>query len=266
MHTITFGWIRKLLQLIRRKNRQRKKLKKFPNPVNIEKYKILGVSQNDLSKRKRKTTARNLQNPCMKGRNAGFWAVVKHSTVIRKNVTFLKNGKSYSTDKCEKANILNGYFHSVFNPASPGVITTSFSPSTSTTSELSDIQLSDAEVISVLRKFDPRKACGPDKIPDRLLVELACVIGPSLCELFNMSLALGVVPCKWKEANITPVFKRDDPTLAENYRPISLLCILSKVLERCVYNHCYGHLEPQIYDVQHGFMRGKFTSTQLLDA
>ena len=53
-----------------------------------------------------------------------------------------------------------------------------------------------------------------------------------------MSLALGVVPCKWKEANITPVFKRDDPTLAENYRPISLLCILSKVLERCVYNHC----------------------------
>ena len=80
-----------------------------------------------------------------------------------------------------------------------------------------------------------------------------------------MSLALGVVPCKWKEANITPVFKRDDPTLAKNYRPISLLCILSKVLERCVYNHCYHHLEPQIYDVQHGFMRGKSTTTQLLD-
>ena len=104
----------------------------------------------------------------------------------------------------------------------------------------------------------------PDKIPARLLVEFACVIGPSLCELFNMSLVLGVVPCKWKEANITPVFKRDDPTLAENYRPISLLCILSKVLERCVYNHCYHHLDPQIYDVQHGFMRGKSTTTQLL--
>ena len=127
-----------------------------------------------------------------------FWAVVKHSTVIRKNVTFLKNGKFYSTDKCEKVNILNGYFHSVFNPASPGVITTSFSSSTSTTPELSDIQLSDAEVISVLRKLDPRKACGPDKIPGRLLVELAYVIGPSLYELFNMSLALGVVPVNGK--------------------------------------------------------------------
>ena len=80
-----------------------------------------------------------------------------------------------------------------------------------------------------------------------------------------MSLALGAVPRKWKEANIPPVFKREDPMLAESYRPISLLCILSKVLERCVYNHCYYHLEPQIFDVQHGFMRGKSRTTQLLE-
>ena len=74
------------------------------------------------------------------------------------------------------------------------------------------------------------RRAGPDKIPGRLLVELAYVIGPSLCDVFNMSMALGAVPRKWKEANITPVFKREDPTLAESYRSISLLCILSKVL------------------------------------
>ena len=50
-----------------------------------------------------------------------------------------------------------------------------------------------------------------------------------------------------------------------NYRPISLLCVLSKVLDRCVHTHCYQHLEPLIYNLQHGFMRGKSSTTQLLE-
>ena len=57
----------------------------------------------------------------------------------------------------------------------------------------------------------------------------------------NLSLSHGVVPLLWKRANVTPVLKKDNPTLAENYRPISLLCIVSKVLERCIFNHCYPH-------------------------
>ena len=258
-------WIDKeLLQLIRRKNTQRKKLKKFPNQVNVDKYKNLRRLTKQLIKKKKKNYSGKLAESLHENPRR-FWAVVKHSTANRKNITILKNGQSYSTDKCEMANILNKYFHSVFSPKDSDVFATSPSPLTSSTHELSDIQLTEAEVISVLRNLDPRKAYGPDNIPNRLLVELAYVIGPSLCELFNMSLALGEVPCKWKEANITPAFKREDPTLAMNYRPISLLCTLSKVLERCVYNHCYHHLEPRIYDLQHGFMRGKCTTTQLLE-
>ena len=78
-------WMDKeLLQLIRRKNRQRKKLKKFPNPVNIEKYKILRHLTKRLIKKKKKNYGEKLaKSPCMK-------TLVKHSTMIRKNVTFLK--------------------------------------------------------------------------------------------------------------------------------------------------------------------------------
>ena len=83
--------------------------------------------------------------------------------------------------------------------------------------------------------------------------------------LFNMSLSLGVVPINWKHANITAVFKKDDPSLSCNYRPISLLCVLSKVLERCVHSHSYYHLAPLIYKMQHGFLRGKSTTSQLLE-
>ena len=59
--------------------------------------------------------------------------------------------------------------------------------------------------------------------------------------------------------------RTNDPTLAENYRPISLLCIVSKVLERCVFNHCYPHFAPLLYNLQHGFLRGKSTVSQLLE-
>ena len=78
----------------------------------------------------------------------------------------------------------------------------------------------------VLLSLDPNKACGSDNIPGSLLKNTAAEIAPSLCKIFNLSLSRGVVPVLWKRANVTPVFKKDDPTLAENYRPIFLLCIV----------------------------------------
>ena len=194
-----------------------------------------------------------------------FWSAVKHSTENRKDINFLKTNNSYTTNNVEIANILNTFFHSVFNPKDSESSTTPPLPLKSTMGELSSIQLSQVEVVGVLRNLNSRKACGPDNILNRLLIELAEVISTSLCDVFNMSLALGVVPLQWKMANITPVHKREDPTLATNYRPISLLCTLSKVLERCVHNHCYHYLEPHMYHMQHGFIRGKSTTTQLLE-
>ena len=157
-----------------------------------------------------------------------FWAVVKLSSENRKNINFLKTENSFTTDKFEMANALNNFFHSVFNPKNSEPSTSSSSISSSSAPELSSIRLSEAEVLGVLRNLNTRKACGPDNIPSRLLVELAEVTASPLCEIFNMSLSLGVVPLKWKLANITPVFKRDNPTLAMNYRPISLLCYFVK--------------------------------------
>lgn len=103
-----------------------------------------------------------------------------------------------------------------------------------------------------------------DGIPSRLLINVADEIVPSLCKLLNLSLSLGIMPVNWKLANIMPVFKKDDPKLPSNYRPISSLSVVSKVLERCIFNRCYQHLEAQLYHLQHGFLKGKSTTTQLL--
>ena len=66
-------------------------------------------------------------------------------------------------------------------------------------------------------------------------------------------------------ANIVPVYKKGDKEHAENYRPISLLCITSKVLERCVLNNINSQLRDAVNTCQHGFIAGKSCVTNLID-
>jgi hypothetical protein len=105
--------------------------------------------------------------------------------------------------------------------------------------QFSDITLGVEEVEACLHDLDTSKACGPDGIPSRLLKECGQEIAPSVCALFNQSLNIEWKSSEWKSsewksANVTPIHKKDLRGLAENYRPISLLPILGKVMKRCI--------------------------------
>jgi hypothetical protein len=89
-------------------------------------------------------------------------------------------------------------------------------------------------------------------------------ISTSLCSLFNTSLKLGKVPDEWKKSNVTLVHKKDSQENANKYKPISLLSIISKVMERCIYNWVYPILSPLINNIQHGFLKKRSYVNQLL--
>ena len=72
------------------------------------------------------------------------------------------------------------------------------------------------------------------------------------------------MPSAWKCANVTPVFKKGDKQSVENYRPISLLPIVSKIMERYVHDILYRKVKDQIYELQHGFSKGRSCTSQLL--
>uniref|UniRef100_A0A1X7T194 Reverse transcriptase domain-containing protein n=1 Tax=Amphimedon queenslandica TaxID=400682 RepID=A0A1X7T194_AMPQE len=74
----------------------------------------------------------------------------------------------------------------------------------------------------------------------------------------------GIVPSEWKVHKITPVFKAGDTQYVENYRPISLLCILSKVLESIIYAKIIPFLSDLLCRHQFGFLKGRSAVSQLL--
>ena len=191
-----------------------------------------------------------------------FWSyhksILHHRTGQGDVMTY--NGVTAKTAK-EKANIFNAYFSSVIR--SPSTPCKNMHRAESE-GDISEVTLDVDEVGQFLRDLDTSKACGPDGIPPRILQECALEIAPSICELLNRSLHTGNVPSEWKSANVTPVHKKDLKEPVEHYRPISLLPIVGKVLERCVCNRLYDHVKHLITKSQHGFLRRKTCVTQLL--
>ena len=100
----------------------------------------------------------------------------------------------------------------------------------------------EAEIIKVVKSFQPKKSSGYDGISMKLLKQIVYFIAAPLVYIFNLSLSTGICPTLFKIAKVIPIFKKDDPTQVTNYRPISLLPAISKVLEKIVYKRLISFL------------------------
>ena len=116
-----------------------------------------------------------------------------------------------------------------------------------------------------MRTLDIKKASGPDQISPKMLKEAGETIVPSLTKLFNKSLDKNVFPDLWKQANITPIFKKNDSSLIDNYRPVSLLSCVGKVFEKAIFKYVFNFLRDThaISLKQSGFTPGDSTVYQL---
>ena len=126
------------------------------------------------------------------------------------------------------------------------------------------IVFNEAELYSILTQLDPNKATGIDNIGPKILKYCAFALTRPLCHLFNLSLASSVIPQQWKVHIVVPVYKSGDRSLVKNYRPISLLCNTSKILESLVYSRIIDFVLNNITKCQFGFLPGRSTTQQLL--
>ena len=116
--------------------------------------------------------------------------------------------------------------------------------------------------------MDPNKAVGEDLISHKVLRATKQSISKPLCALFNISLTESIYPSQWKSALVMPLYKKGASDLPSNYRPISLLSCIGKLMERLVYKHIYNHLTVIILYIrmnQSGFLSVHSTVYQLID-
>jgi hypothetical protein len=120
-------------------------------------------------------------------------------------------------------------------------------------------------VFQELSKLKTNKATGLDGISDKLLKDSVCVFAPTLTKIFNLSLRCGSFPDIWKKGKVTPIYKSGDQTSSNNYRPITILPTLSKLLERIVHRQIYNYLQEHKFlaSEQFGF-RSKLPTTVAL--
>ena len=90
--------------------------------------------------------------------------------------------------------------------------------------------------------YKTKKSTGLDKMPAKVLNLSADIISPSLTYIFNRSLETGTYIDDWKKARVVPIFKSDDRRKCENYRPISIIPIVSKVFEKEIFRQLYCYL------------------------
>ena len=188
------------------------------------------------------------------------------------------------TDTTEKADLYNQQFQSVFTTKAPlslsrlcqiqiqdmtdcGKMRHDAVPDgiLNTNPKMEEFSISCNGILKLLQNLKPFKAAGPDKLKPLLLKELREEIAPIIQVIFERSLQTGKLLADWCKTQVTPVFKKGNKSSAANYRPISLTCILCKVLEHIIASHMVKHLNTHglLYDLQHGFREKRSCETQL---
>ena len=171
-------------------------------------------------------------------------------------------------DEVATAKTLNDYFGSVFTKEN---MTNVPKPTKLFDGEnddmLSDIICTKQGVLEVLTQLKTDKSPGIDGLHPKFLYEVRNEISEAITRIFNGSIKSGVVPRDWRDALVTPLFKKGNRSEPGNYRPVSLTCILCKVLEKVLKKRLLEHLMQFkiLKDSQHGFMKGRSCLTNILD-
>ncbi|KAI5714781.1 hypothetical protein M8J77_005490 [Diaphorina citri] len=126
-------------------------------------------------------------------------------------------------------------------------------------------EFTEANLLKNLKKGN-QSSMGYDQIPLNYLTRMSGIIAPVILHIFNTSVQTKTFPEIWKKALIRPIPKTKNPSSASDYRPISLLCSLSKVLERLIHQQVTSHINRHnlLNPFQSGFRTGHSTCSALL--
>jgi ribonucleases P/MRP protein subunit RPP40 len=253
----------------RAKNKAWERYQNQKSQENLEKYKIKLNKSNSTNRSAKRNYEKKLAGD-VKSNNKSFFAYVRSKQRTKDKVGPLKNnvGKVIEEDE-ETANLLNCYFSSVFTIEDCSNVPEPLKVFKGKMEEegLTEIKITSELVENKLTFLKVDKCPGLDGIHPKMLYELRKEIAGPLAKLYNTSLDSGIVPGDWKDAGVTPLFKKGKKSDAQNYRPVSMTSLICKIMESILKDAIMSHLDKLslIRDSQHGFTRGRSCLTNLLE-
>ena len=169
------------------------------------------------------------------------------------------------SDKQQMADHFNNYFASIgetlanYIPRSDNSFDKYLQDRILTSFSFRTVEQKDVE--KIIKDFKPKTSSGSDGISMKIIKSISISIVSSLTTLINQSLLTGIFPQKMKLAKILPLIKKPNVFEIDNFRPISLLSSLSKILEKCVFNQVYTYFEENLlfYCSQYGYRKNHST-------
>ena len=183
----------------------------------------------------------------------------------------IENGTIYNKPS-ELAKVMNNFFinkvrnlrqNLPINPGDPLQLVRKLMLNRKCTFRLKSVHPED--VLKIIGKLKTSSSCGTDEISSYVLKLIKHEITPVVTHLVNLSITQQDFPFLWKVAKVIPLHKKNEILYPKNYRPVSLLCVLSKVLEKCIFVQMVEYLESNglIHPSHHGF-RAKHSTVSAL--
>ena len=135
-------------------------------------------------------------------------------------------------------------------------------PDILTNLDINDGPFTAAELAKVKATLQQGKSAGPDGIPPEVFKN--CEIDIIILKICNLALINNEVPSQWSLSNIIPVPKTGDLGKTDNYRGISLTCIIAKMFNRMILNRLRSAIDPHLRDNQNGFRERRSTTSHIL--
>ena len=195
-----------------------------------------------------------------------FWTAYKRIANKKRNTNIppIIDDDIFISNFKKKADLFNDYFANQCIINDNGSVLPSFVPKTAAL--LSHVSVTKEQIINIINNLSSNKAHGYDGISVSMLKLCAAEVASPLQIIFQDCINFGIFPDCWKYANVQPIHKKNSRQIISNYRPISLLPICSKILEKIVFDQVYAFLNTNnlLSINQSGFRPGDSTIYQLL--
>lgn len=259
-------WMTKdLLKDVRKKRRKWKVYKKYGNLDALQDYNELQKKVKAGTKRAKKNFERKLAQNA-KVNPKPFYTYLKTKTSNKESVgPLMDEDKNLITSRGKMAEMLNNFFSSVFTKENSQDIP---EPESQTIHfPMPEIEITEEKVKKKLINLRKDSSPGPDGISPRTLVEFAEELARPLYLIIKKSYETGEVPQQWKQAHVTPIYKKGVKNDVSNYRPVSLTSVPCRVAESIIKDEIVNHLalNKLIRESQHGFRTNRSCLSNLLE-